>query len=580
MKINRSVVLCISLLISVQILKSQSYDVVVSSDFKPTLKFQPTKTKQSATLFDTTSIKQTFKYEVEDMIWMHEYSPEPINAPKVGKDQIVRLYRNYAKAGFGYLEPYVEFSHSNLRTKKWAYGVNVKHHSYWGKVKGYGNASFANSEVDLYSQNFLKNFIIESRLGYSHDMVHCYGYNTDTLKKYYGITDAHLPKTKNTVRHYQHLYATISGISNYGKWSNGLSQVYTLDYDFLYDNYQSHEHLLGLNTSLMQTIDIPRLSSSKVGGDIHLNYFHNEWKNQSLKEDNWLFALNPKMEMTYNNYSFRIGFQMALGLRDSSHFGFYPDIEATFNVVPNILSFYVGLGGDMERYSYLSSMKLNPYLSDYLNLGFINDQLRVYAGTKTNLSRSLSFGARASLSLLKNMPFFFNDTNTRTLLNDTSVNLANTFIVVSSQSIYTNIHGDLTYRYKEMLEIVLNFDYNKYTADSIIQKAWYIPMFTTSLDAKYNLKDKFLFSFGFYIYTGAYRPSFTQGGSIKAVTLKPTFDFNLGFEYRWDKRLSFFVDLNNFVAQRNYYYYDYPSERINFLLGAKYIFGGEKIGKK
>jgi hypothetical protein len=63
--------------------------------------------------------------------------------------------------------------------------------------------------------------------------------------------------------------------------------------------------------------------------------------------------------------------------------------------------------------------------------------------------------------------------------------------------------------------------------------------------------------------------------SIKSEVMKSVFDFNIGCEYRWNKRLSFFLDLNNFAAQRNYFYYNYPSERINFLLGVKYIFGGE-----
>ncbi len=580
MKLNKIIILIMGLLLSVQIGYSQSYDVVVPSDFKPSLKFPSGKSKQAAKILDTTDIKQVFNYEIEDMVLVHEYVPEPINAPKVGKDQIVRLYRNYVKLGFGYLEPYLEFSHSNLRSKKWAYGVNIKHHSYFGKIKSYGNSVFSNSELKGYGQYFMKEFILQTNIDYNHDLVHCYGYNTDSLKKFYNISDANLPKAKSIARQYQHAHANITALSNYGKRSTKIAQYYALDYHFLYDNFKSYEHQLGLNTQLMQGLEIPRLDQARVGGDIGLNYYHNDWAKKSLKEDNWLFNLNPKMEMVYGNYSFRLGFKMALGLRDSSKFGFYPDIEAIFNVVPNILSFYVGLDGGMERYSYLSSMQMNPYLSDYLDLGFINNQLRIYAGTKTNLSRSLSFGAKASLSLVKNMPFFFNDTAARVLLKDTSVNLANTFIIVNSPSINTNAHVDLTYHYREIFEVAIGFDYNQYTTDTLLKKAWYKPMFTSSLDASYNLKDKFIFSLDMYLYTGAYRPSVTPSGAIRALPLKAMFDFNLGCEYRWSKRLSFFLDLNNIAAQRNYYYYEYPSERINCLLGAKYIFGGEKVGKK
>ncbi|MBP7102037.1 MAG: TonB-dependent receptor [Bacteroidales bacterium] len=581
MKTYKIIILISVLLFHTTFMYGQSqYDIEVRSAFNPSIKDAQTKISLPAKITDTSNIQQEIKYDIEDMVLTHEFVPEPINAPKVGKDQIVRLYRNYIKVGFGYPEPYLEFSHSNLRSKKFAYGVNVKHHSFFGKIKSYGPASYSHSELNGYGQWFLKNFILEGEVGYNHDFVHCYGYNTDSLKKLYSIKDMHLPKAKTTVRQYHNAYAGINAISNYGKRSSSLSQLYSLDYNFLYDNFKSYEHQLAFASSLLKPIEIPRLDFAKIGGDIGVNYFHNNWVNKALKEDNWLFDINPKLEMVYGNYAFHIGFKVAVGLRDSSVFGIYPDIEALMNVVPNILTFYVGVGGDMSHYSYLESMQMNPYLSDYLNLGFINELLQIYAGTKTNLSRSLTFGARASLGLVNNMPFFFNDTAASVMLKDTSVNLFNTFVIVNSQSVHTNAHVDLTYRYKEIVEVVLNFDYNLYTADSIIKKAWYKPMFTTSLDAFYNLKDKFIFNFGFYIHTGAYRPSVTPSGAIRALPLKAIFDFNLGCEYRWNKRLSFFLDVNNFAAQRNFYYYEYPSERINFLVGAKYIFGGEKIGKK
>jgi hypothetical protein len=62
--------------------------------------------------------------------------------------------------------------------------------------------------------------------------------------------------------------------------------------------------------------------------------------------------------------------------------------------------------------------------------------------------------------------------------------------------------------------------------------------------------------------------------------MKTVFDFDFSFEYIWSKRLSFFANVNNFVYQRNYFYQDYPSQRINCLLGLKYNFGGEATGKK
>ena len=579
MKTYKFIVIIFNLLLCASFTYGQSqYDVVVSSSFTPSINDAQEKIMKPASIIDTTNISPEVNYDIEDMVFSFEYTPQPIKASKVGKDQITRLYRNYVKFGFGYLEPYLEFSHSNLRSKKLAYGVNVKHHSFFGKLKSFGPASFSQSQLDLYGQMFVKDFILNADANYHHHLVHCYGYNKDSLKKFYGVSDAVFPKAKDIARQYHTAHANVSAISNYGKRSYKLAQTYALNYDFLFDNYKSYEHQLQAATSLFQKIDIKRLDLAKVGGDLNVNYYHNDWAVQNLKKDRWLFNLKPNIQFAYQNFSFRLGFDLALRLEDSTKFGIYPDIEALLNVVPNILTFYVGIDGGMKHYSYLESMQLNPYLSDYIDLGFVIQHIRIYVGTKTNLSHSLFFGAGASLSLNDDMPFFFNDSSTRYILKDTAVNLYNTFKLVKSQCIHTNAHLNLTYNYKDIFNIMIGFDYNHYTVDSV-KKPWFKPLFITSLEANYNLKDKFLFSFDFYIHTGAYYPSMKADGSIKSEALKSVFDFNLGCEYRWNKRLSFFLDVNNFAAQRNYFYYQYPSERINFLLGVKYIFGGEKIKK-
>lgn len=574
MKTYQAIIILSTLIGTTNLLGQSQYDVVVSSSFTPSIKNTQEKIMKAAVFVDTTNIETKVEYNIEDLVYTFEYRPEPIKAPKVGKDQITRLYRNYVKAGFGWMEPYVEFSHSNLRSKNYAYGLNVKHHSFFGKLKSFGPASFSQSNIDMYGQMFLNNYIINANVDYQHHFVHSYGYNTDSLKKIFGISDIYFPKAKEIARHYQTAHANVSAMSNYGTRSNKLTQIYSLDYDFLFDNFSSYEHQLQAKSTLFQKINIARLDMAKLGGNMDVNYYHNKWALQDIKKDRWLFNLRPNLQFAYHNFSFRIGFDLAMRLQDSAKFAIYPNIEALLNVVPNILTFYVGVDGGMKHYSYLESMRLNPFLSDYLDLGFVNQHIRLYAGTKTNLSHSLFFGAGASLSLNDDMPFFFNDTSSRFLLNDTAVNLYNTFLLVKSQSIHTNAHLNLTYTYKNIFNIALSFEYNLYSTDSI-KKAWYKPLFISSLEANYNLKDKFLFSFDFYIHSGAYYPSMQADASIKSEAMKSVFDFNIGCEYRWNKRLSFFLDLNNFAAQRNYFYYNYPSERINFLLGVKYIFGGE-----
>jgi hypothetical protein len=49
-------------------------------------------------------------------------------------------------------------------------------------------------------------------------------------------------------------------------------------------------------------------------------------------------------------------------------------------------------------------------------------------------------------------------------------------------------------------------------------------------------------------------------------------DFNLGFEYRYSKILSGFVNINNLTAGRYQNWYNYPNQRFNLMAGITYAF--------
>ena len=62
------------------------------------------------------------------------------------------------------------------------------------------------------------------------------------------------------------------------------------------------------------------------------------------------------------------------------------------------------------------------------------------------------------------------------------------------------------------------------------------------------------------------------GRTYSMGILIPTVDMNLGCTYEYNKWLSVFLELNNFIHRHNAYYYGYSNPGINFLLGASYKF--------
>ena len=119
------------------------YDVVVKSAFSPVIQDAQKKINFPAKITDTIQNSQKVEYDVLVRPLQPDFKPESITAPKVGKDQIDRLYHHYLKAGVGYLQPLLEYDFASLRSKREAYGVHLLTHSSFDQVKYSGPSSFS-----------------------------------------------------------------------------------------------------------------------------------------------------------------------------------------------------------------------------------------------------------------------------------------------------------------------------------------------------------------------------------------------------------------------------------------------------
>jgi hypothetical protein len=373
------------------------------------------------------------------------------------------------------------------------------------------------------------------------------------------------------------VHANVEFSRNSPKDAHVFNQFYGLDYHFVTDNNKgTNEHQLAFKTDLNKDIKVAKITYLNIGGELGVNYYHNQWYKRELKmpEDNAVtFNFKPYVSLNYKEYFFKVGLNVLLDFSEGTTTAHvYPDIQARLHIVPNIFTVYAGIDGGLKRNSYLSYIQENPYLWDLLATGFMNEKFRAFGGVKIGLSRSLSIGAKASYSVFNDMPFFINATSNFEDTPPFPFLLENhTFDVIFDNSKLLNLHFDLSYTYKQQLYLTLNLDYNNYSTSEHLLRPWYKPAFVGNVDMRYILLNKFVFNLAAFLHTGIPYPEFV-GANVRAEKLRPAFDFNFGFEYLWSKRLSFFANLNNFTCQRNFYYYDYPSYRINFLVGVKYNF--------
>ena len=190
-----------------------------------------------------------------------------------------------------------------------------------------------------------------------------------------------------------------------------------------------------------------------------------------------------------------------------------------------------------------------------------NNKINVDAGIKGLISQTLPYSLSGTYSRVENMHLFVTD----------NVPLENTYTVLLDTIDVMNFHSELGFKKLEKINLTFKFDYFSYSNGSQ-PSAWQKPEVITTLNFLWNLQNKILFNFDVF-YVGdrhAYSLKTAQQSTAKAFV-----DANFGIEYRYTKRISAFVNLNNITSQNYQYWNNTPVQRFNALFGFSYAFWGE-----
>jgi outer membrane receptor protein involved in Fe transport len=139
------------------------------------------------------------------------------------------------------------------------------------------------------------------------------------------------------------------------------------------------------------------------------------------------------------------------------------------------------------------------------------------------------------------------------------------------------VEGALYFQMKEKFKIDLIGRYFSYSLKNNIF-AWNLPQMQIILRGQYNIFDKFILNVDVnlegwrraMVYTAG-KNVFEENGQF-GLKLGFLADANIGFEYRYNKRISMFLNFNNVAAQRYKRWYNYPVQGFQAMLGATFRF--------
>ncbi|MDD4214480.1 MAG: hypothetical protein PHR81_06680 [Bacteroidales bacterium] len=538
-------------------IKPYAENVTVIAPYQPTIS-DANKLNTQPVFTDTVITMPKLEYPMLFRKYKTQFAAEPIKAARVGEPSLTKLYKFLLKAGFGsYTSPYGEFFVNNTYSRSYAVGGHLKHHSYFGKIQGWAYPGNNENLAEFYGKKFFKNTVIGGDISYKRNVWHYYGFKPGELSVQ--PLDRDLYKQRFNL-----ITAGVYFNSMHHPDSLKLNYSTALKYYYLNDFYSVSENGLEFSGDIHKDLHLFKFTSSQLlGMQAKINYYFNE---DSLRQYNaGIISLTPYIRTTFKGFNFNLGVDISVSADSLASFHFYPIADVQFNIVKNILIVFAGIKGNLEENTYLSFTNENPYINPQIPLSYTSHVYNIFGGIKSEISRTLNFSAAVSYERIKNMPMY---------VNDTSLVFNNRFVIIYDNAKLLNVKGELAYQKDEKFKLLVGGNFYNYIMDNE-DRAWHKPIFDAYADFCYNIRDKFIIQAGITGRSNVYAKTFAGRNPVKKK-LSGYADLNLGFEYRYSKILSAWINFNNVTNMskkiRYYQWNNYPLYGFNLMAGISYAF--------
>ena len=519
-------------------------------------------------------INDTTKTQIKSKFVFYEYTAssemqlQPIKPAKLKiVDPLDKLKRGYVKGGIGmYTTPLAEIYYNSLRSRKNNWGIHARHISSNSSIDNTGFSGLSENEASAFYQHFNRNNYWKGELNYRRDANHFYGFNRDEIDS--------ADDRDAIFQAFNNIGARIS-TSTFDNDTGDLNYEGTLAYYNYSDRYEAVENNVMLNTRFKKMIK-SEVYSLDFGVDFN-NYKSQQDTPITLSpsfspeintSNNTIIKVIPSVITSGEKWYVRAGLGIFANISDATKFHFYPNVEAKYNFL-DIFIPYVGINGGLERNSFKTLTTENPFLLSQVNLQNTNTRYNVYGGVRGSISNTVSFNLQVARKSVYGNALF---------VNDTAYTIGNRMDVIYDSMDVTELNAQIMYENGEKLRVYAK---GKYSFFSPLYEAyvWNTPALEVTVGGIYDLADKILVR-AYIFFIGERKAKIYEeldgtelnSDNSYSISQKAFLDFNLGFEYRYNRTISAFVNFNNILNQRYLMFYQYPVQRINIMGGATWRF--------
>ena len=533
---------------------------------------------------DSVTILDDVKYYLEPKRYMSNYSIENIKPARL---KITangdKLYRGYLKAGAGtYLTPLLELNYASKRSRDESWGLNSRTNGSFSSIKEMGNTKFSDLNFGGYYQKFFMNYDLWSEVQYERNSYQFYGldYNDNSMYQFYGIDindSLGIESFKNSDTLFKQNYDLLDlhvkfNSRNTGRDTNKLRIKSWVDFHHLNSNYNLSENhfLLGAHSGWLildeEFLGTFELDINNVNSPDILELDENNIIQPTNQSSNTsaIVRFRPHIYSRKNNLIFKAGISLQANINDNAKFYVFPDLEVSYSLFNNVFIPYGGWVGNVQRNTFNDIRLENPFISEDSPLQNTVQKSNIFAGVRGSLSSKFTFNLSSSFQTLDSMYFF---------VPDTTSSYGNKFQMMYDNLSQTSFLAEITYQELEKLKISAKGEYFIYSPSNF-SRAWQKPDFIFTLSSLLDLSDKIVLKSDFYLVGKRDVYSYSEPESIyeleddKYIYSLPTFvDMNISAEYRYNKKVSAFIQFNNFTAKKYQYWQNFPVQSINILGG-------------
>ncbi len=567
-------------------------EVEVTKAFVPTIE-DANKLNSLPEMDQTPQEKPSFNYSIKSQPLFSTFSVTPLKAATIETTPPVQRGYGLVRAGVGnYFRPYGEVFFNNLNSKNSVFGIHAKHLSSFGRINLEGgdrvDAPFMKNDVELFVKHTVQRSILSVSADLDHDAFRYYGYPLNEVPQI-------LKEDDQSYNYFGQKQAFTKGglhisLNDPGAEIDEQEIGFSFDYHYFGAKTDQREHFVNFSTQLRMPMQVGiGLLDAGIEYTSANNIFIPADSTLGSTAQTLLIAKpawhigTPKANLTLGLNAWFI-----MKRQTDTEAKIAPVIRANWSPVPEVISIYAGLDGNLVSNYYSKIAYENPFVDPEHNLRNSMEKFRFFGGFDGKFSRKTAFKFSAEYTVVADQPLYFlqNEFIENTLAASPLPSyfeiINNTFAVLYDDMNRLKLNAEIFHASSDKLDFLLSMNYFVYKMNTQ-EEAWNMPDWDATLSIGYKISDQLSVSADVYL-VGERKALIMKNGNplditadatgptINSHTLNGAFDLNVKGNYQLTGRFSVFAQLNNFGFQKYQRWLGYPNQSFNFLGGISYAF--------